>query len=78
MSSAGFAFHDMRRTPPAHIAFGPFRFDPVNETLTRDGRPDLTPPSGPADVCDGGPRFFGAEWEPATGRVTHIAFNGSV
>jgi hypothetical protein len=27
-------------------------------------------------VCDGGPAFFGAEYEPATGRFTHIAFNG--
>jgi pimeloyl-ACP methyl ester carboxylesterase len=39
MRSTGFAFHDVRRTPPAQIAFGPFRLDPVNETLTRDGRP---------------------------------------
>ena len=27
-------------------------------------------------VCDGGPSFFGAEFDPATGRFTHIAFNG--
>ena len=32
----------------------------------------------PQIVCDGGPTFFGVEFEPATGKYTHMAFNGSV
>lgn len=28
------------------------------------------------NVCDGGSRFFGAEYDPATGQVTNIRFNG--
>src|SRR5262245_40937090 len=39
MSSTGFAFHDTRRIPTPQIAFGPFRLEPVNETLVRDGQP---------------------------------------
>jgi hypothetical protein len=31
----------------------------------------------PQIVCDGGPTFFGVEYEPATGKYTHMAFNGS-
>ena len=38
MRSPGFAFTVRRMSPPP-IAFGPFRLDPANETLTRDGRP---------------------------------------
>ena len=30
----------------------------------------------PEVVCDGGPAFFGAEYDPAAGRFTHLAFNG--
>ena len=33
--------------------------------------------SRPVIVCDGGPVFFGVEMEMATGRITHLAFNGS-
>lgn len=33
-------------------------------------------PAGPTIVCDGGPTFFGVEIDAATGRTTHIAFNG--
>ncbi|MCI4589823.1 hypothetical protein MOK15_06935 [Sphingobium sp. BYY-5] len=29
-------------------------------------------------VCDGGPVFFGAEYQIETGKITHLAFNGSV
>jgi hypothetical protein len=34
--------------------------------------------SRPVVVCDGGPAFFGAEMEIGTGRMTHLAFNGSL
>jgi len=27
-------------------------------------------------VCDGGPAFFGVEFEVEAGRITHLAFNG--
>jgi len=27
-------------------------------------------------VCDGGPSFFGAEYDVAAGKITHLAFNG--
>ncbi|HEX4736955.1 MAG TPA: hypothetical protein VH331_05275 [Allosphingosinicella sp.] len=30
----------------------------------------------PALICDGGPSFFGAEYDPNSGRFTHFAFNG--
>jgi hypothetical protein len=33
---------------------------------------------GPLDVCDGGPWFFGVEYDVAAKRVTRIDFNGSV
>ncbi len=32
----------------------------------------------PTNVCDGGPAFFGVEFDPAAGQVTHIAFNGAL
>ena len=43
------------------------------------------PPSGrafdwrrqPVVVCDGGPAFFGVEYDPATKRFNHFEFNGS-
>ena len=28
-------------------------------------------------ICDGGPSFFGVEYDVEAGRITHIAFNGS-
>ena len=31
----------------------------------------------PLLVCDGGPAFFGVEYDVAAARFTHIAFNGS-
>ena len=31
----------------------------------------------PMVVCDGGPRFFGAEFDVAAKRITHLDFNGS-
>ena len=34
-------------------------------------------PSTPVIVCDGGSRFFGAEIDAASGRITHLAFNGA-
>lgn len=32
----------------------------------------------PTVVCDGGPAFFGVEFDVSTGRITHIAFNGAL
>ena len=32
----------------------------------------------PTIVCDGGPQFFGVEFDQASGRITHLAFNGSM
>jgi hypothetical protein len=29
-------------------------------------------------VCDGGPQFFGAEYDVEAGRISHLAFNGSL
>jgi hypothetical protein len=28
------------------------------------------------NVCDGWPMFFGAEYDPASGRIEHFRFNG--
>ena len=32
----------------------------------------------PVIVCDGGPAYFGAEYDVDSGRITHLEFNGSV
>ena len=32
----------------------------------------------PIVICDGGPVFFGVEWDVEARRFTHIAFNGSL
>ncbi len=32
----------------------------------------------PTNVCDGGPAFFGVELDMASGRISHIAFNGAL
>lgn len=32
----------------------------------------------PTRICDGGPAFFGVEYDVAAGRFTHFAFNGSL
>jgi hypothetical protein len=29
-------------------------------------------------VCDGGPQFFGVEFDPATKQITGLWFNGSI
>ncbi len=31
----------------------------------------------PIVICDGGPAFFGAEYDVEAGRITHLDFNGS-
>jgi hypothetical protein len=31
----------------------------------------------PIVICDGGPSFFGAEYDVGARRITHLAFNGS-
>jgi hypothetical protein len=59
--------------------------------LVRDGRryvygnyfprQDDQPPNWqtqPVAVCDGGPVFFGIEWDVEARRFTHIAFNGAL
>lgn len=38
----------------------------------------VNPAHLPTGVCDGGPAFFGAEFDVATGAITHLAFNGSL
>ena len=35
-------------------------------------------PSRPIMICDGGPVFFGAEYDVEARRVTHLAFNGAI
>lgn len=35
-------------------------------------------PHGLGPVCDGGPAFFGAEWDVEASKFTHIAFNGTI
>jgi len=32
----------------------------------------------PAMICDGGPSFFGAEYDVESGTITHLAFNGRI
>ena len=34
--------------------------------------------NGPMVVCDGGPQFFGAEFDIAAGEVVRVAFNGGL
>ncbi|HYJ53524.1 MAG TPA: hypothetical protein VEW04_10180 [Allosphingosinicella sp.] len=34
--------------------------------------------TAPVGICDGGPVFFGAEWDVAAHRFTQIAFNGAL
>lgn len=41
-----------------------------------DARP--SPADTAVVVCDGGPAFFGAEWDVEARKFTHLAFNGSV
>ncbi|WP_066552794.1 hypothetical protein [Croceicoccus bisphenolivorans] len=38
----------------------------------------VNPAHLPTGVCDGGPVFFGAEYDVATGTITHLAFNGGL
>lgn len=33
-------------------------------------------PAGIGDVCDGGARFFGAEYDVQTGKISQLEFNG--
>ena len=35
-------------------------------------------PHGLGPVCDGGPAFFGAEWDVEANKFTHLAFNGAI
>jgi hypothetical protein len=60
--------------------------------IVRDGRPliygNYLPKEMVADipqwrsmavgVCDGGPQFFGVEFDPATKQITGLWFNGSI
>lgn len=38
----------------------------------------INPAHLPTGVCDGGPAFFGVEFDIATGTITHLAFNGAL
>lgn len=44
----------------------------------QDGSGNAPPAAGPEIVCDGGPAFFGAEYDVEARRVTHLAFNGAL
>ena len=44
----------------------------------QSGSENASPAPGPEIVCDGGPAFFGAEYEVAARRVSHLAFNGAL
>lgn len=47
--------------------------------ITRDGRRYIYGdfgPDGHGPVCDGGPAFFGVEYDVEAKRFTHVAFNG--
>jgi len=35
-------------------------------------------PTRPMMVCDGGPVFFGAEYDVEARRISHLAFNGAI
>lgn len=37
---------------------------------------DAAPMKGPTMICDGGPVFFGAEFDTYSHSVSHLAFNG--
>ena len=45
------------------------------EALAQDAAMGL-PADEPFEVCDGGPSFFGAEYNVAAGRITRMDFNG--
>jgi hypothetical protein len=40
------------------------------------GLPDSDRHRAPVVVCDGGPSFFGAEYDVESGTITHLALNG--
>jgi hypothetical protein len=46
--------------------------------LFRLGKPSDDWRSHAVVVCDGGPNFFGVEYDLSAGRFHHIGFNGSV
>ncbi len=65
----------------AHVTEAEFRDTFVREYagFTRDGVDYLYGSFGPRSgiaLCDGGPRFFGVEFEMPSGVVTHTAYNG--
>lgn len=54
------------------------RFIYGNFLEARDEFPGADWRREPIQVCDGGPGFFGAEFDVDAGTITHIAFNGSM
>jgi hypothetical protein len=46
----------------------------IDRDATISGRPIETAQA--RIVCDGGPNYFGVEYDIATGAITHLAFNG--
>jgi len=57
------------------IVRGGRRFIYGNYFPKRDSKP-LSPTGGPTIVCDGGPDFFGVEYDVAARRITRLDFNG--
>lgn len=47
-------------------------FYPANAGLPMSGL------GQPVIICDGGPSFFGVEYDLKAGRISHLAFNGRV
>ena len=67
----------------AEIAESDFVQDYVRDYagFTREGRRYLYGSYGPMPgigLCDGGPGFFGVEYEMPSGKVTHVDYNGGV
>jgi hypothetical protein len=42
------------------------------------GRPEFDWRHQAMRVCDGGHRFFGVEYDPATEKFSHFLFNGAI
>lgn len=54
------------------------RFIYGNFLPARDDFPEIDWRREPMVICDGGPDFFGAEFDVEAGTITHIAYNGSM
>ena len=55
------------------LIYGNFYPDEIADTLVAAERRSQEP----IVICDGGPGVFGAEYDVAADRITHLAFNGA-